>query len=625
MDSPDWIVFLALIPLFSFVVCLFIDNRKEKLISKVAFGGALAHLFFVVLVTVVWLYSDKAAINIKELVVYQTTNYTFLIDFYFDKVTVVYLWLGAFINVLTLRYSRNYMHLEKGYKRFFSTILFFFFAYNLTALSGNFETLFMGWEMLGISSFLLIGFYRERYLPARNAVRVFSVYRIGDVGILLAMWGSHHFWHTNITFSTLNDAALVHRQLVLHSGIGLFIALAILAAAAVKSAQVPFSSWLPRAMEGPTPSSAIFYGSLSVHFGVFLLLRTQPFWQEQLIVRFCIGGVGLATAVAAYCIANVQATVKPQIAYASIAQIGVMFIEIALGFTNLALIHFASNALFRTYQLLVSPSSVAYLIRDKFYNYTPKKKLPLPYIAKRIKYSLYLLAMKEFYMDFLQSALIFKPFKKLGELLHFITIRNLIYFITPLLLVTFFLRLSETEIPAFFQPMIATFYAAIGFILVMKAFAERFFPRISIVMVAANHLLIAMGVSFYQKLEVSLIFIYLTGILISAVIGYAVLNKLAAVEKENYHLRTYLGHIYEHPRKAHIFFLSALGLMGFPITSSFIGEDVIFSHINEKQVIFAFFFASSYILSGIALIRIYARLFLGPHCKSYHSIANKWA
>jgi NADH-quinone oxidoreductase subunit L len=625
MDSPYWIVFLVLIPFFSFIVSLFIKNRKEKLLSKVAFGGALTHLFFVVLVTVFWGRSDNAAINIKELTIYQTTNYTFLIDFYFDKVTAVYLWLGSFINVLTLRYSRNYMHLEKGYKRFFSTILFFFFAYNLTALSGNFETLFMGWEMLGICSFLLIAFYRERYLPARNAVRVFSVYRIGDVGILLAMWGSHHFWHTNITFATLNDMTLVHRQLELHSNMGLFIGLAILAAAAVKSAQIPFSSWLPRAMEGPTPSSAIFYGSLSVHFGVFLLLRTQPFWQKQLIVRFCIGGVGLATAIAAYCIANVQATVKPQIAYASIAQIGVMFIEIALGFTSLALVHFASNALFRTYQLLVSPSSVAYLMRDKFYDYTPPKKLPLPYMTKRIKYSLYLLAMKEFYMDFLQSRLVFKPFKKLGELLRFITLRNLIYFITPLLLVTFFLRLSETEIPAFLQPTIATFYAAIGFILVTKAFAERFFPRISIVMVAANHLLIAMGVSFYQKLEGSLILIYLTGILLSAAIGYAILSRLAAEEKGNYHLRTYLGHIYEHPRKGHIFFLSALGLMGFPITPSFIGQDVIFSHINEKQVVFAFFFASSYILSGIALIRIYARLFLGPHCKNYHSIANKWA
>ena len=171
------------------------------------------------------------------------------------------MFVGSFLTFLVAIYSRVYLHRENGYKRFFNTILFFYVGYNIVIFSGNLETLFMGWEILGISSFLLIAFYRDRYLPVKNAVKVFSIYRIGDVGLILAMWMSHHLWHENITFLKLSNYELVSSQLQTHSLIGVFISLMILISAAAKSAQFPFSFWLPRAMEGPTPSSAIFYGA----------------------------------------------------------------------------------------------------------------------------------------------------------------------------------------------------------------------------------------------------------------------------------------------------------------------------------------------------------------------------
>ena len=136
----------------------------------------------------------------------------------------------------------------------------------------------------------------------------------------------------------------MHEHLQTHSWIGVFISMMILISAAAKSAQLPFSTWLPRAMEGPTPSSAIFYGSLSVHMGVFLLLRTFPFWEHQLSVRIAIGLLGLLTSVVTTGIARVQSSVKSQIAYSSIAQIGLIFIEVALGLEYLALFHFTGNA-----------------------------------------------------------------------------------------------------------------------------------------------------------------------------------------------------------------------------------------------------------------------------------------
>ena len=139
-------------------------------------------------------------------------------------------------------------------------------------------------------------------------------------------------------------------------------------AAAAKSAQFPFSFWLPRAMEGPTPSSAIFYGSLSVHLGVFLLLRAFPLIENQMTVRILIAALGFFTFMIAVGTSRVQSSVKSQVAYSSISHIGFIFIEIALGFQILAIVHFIGNGFLRTYQLLISPSIVSYKIREQFYS-----------------------------------------------------------------------------------------------------------------------------------------------------------------------------------------------------------------------------------------------------------------
>ncbi len=182
-----------------------------------------------------------------------------------------------------------------------------------------------------------------------------------------------------------------------------------LLSAAAKSAQLPFSSWLPRAMEGPTPSSAIFYGSLAVHLGVFLMLRTYPFWEEQTSVRIIIALMGLFTAIITTGIGRVQSSVKSQIAYASTAQIGLIFIEVAAGFENLALFHFAGNAFLRTYQLLVSPSVVSYLIREQFYNFSARASSIEAMFPAKMKYTLYTLCIKEWNLDSMMYIYLWNP------------------------------------------------------------------------------------------------------------------------------------------------------------------------------------------------------------------------
>ncbi|MBL0134718.1 MAG: hypothetical protein IPP79_12295 [Chitinophagaceae bacterium] len=144
-------------------------------------------------------------------------------------------------------------------------IQLFFLGYNLIIFSGNYESLFIGWEFIGIASFLLISFYRDRYLPVRNSIKVISIYRLGDIALILAMWMSHHIWHENIVFAKFNDPSLLSSHLSEHYPSALFIMFMVVLAAMIKSGQFPFSSWLPRAMEGPTTSSGLFYGALSSH------------------------------------------------------------------------------------------------------------------------------------------------------------------------------------------------------------------------------------------------------------------------------------------------------------------------------------------------------------------------
>jgi len=609
-------------PFIAFLVSLFLPKENEKLISGFTFGMIGFHLFVILGLLIFWGTQGFPVVNLKEFSVYSSHDMNFFIDFYFDNVTAVYCLVGSMLTFLVTTYSRIYLHREPGYKRFFYTILLFYAGYNLAVFAGNLETLFIGWEILGLTSFLLVAFYRERYLPVKNAFKVFSIYRIGDVGIILAMWASHHLWHENITFEKLGNYALVHHHLEQHSLFGLFISIMLLIAACAKSAQFPFSSWLPRAMEGPTPSSAIFYGSLSVHLGVFLLLRTMPFWEHQFVARVLIGSVGLLTAGIGSSIARVQSSVKSQIAYASVAQIGLIFLELALGFETLALVHFAGNAFLRTYQLLVSPSAVSYLIREQFYHFESRHQNIETHFTKKMEYTLFLLSLKEYNMDDLLDRLIWKPFKNLGNLLRFLNIRNLYFITIPTFILGVIIQIFRYQLPPFIVELLPETFAFIGLLLVFRAYAGRRNVFVVWTLLIMNHFWVVLAISFNESLTTNEILFYLTGVFVAGAIGFYILLQIKKLEPD-VDLNRFQGHVYEYPKMAAIFLLACLGLAGFPITSTFIGEDILFSHIEYDQIFLAFYLALGFVISGIALIRMYARIFLGPHVKRYHAIAQR--
>jgi NADH-quinone oxidoreductase subunit L len=271
---------------------------------------------------------------------------------YVDSLALVFSLLGGIMTLLVARFSQTYLHKEAGYARFFVLLGFFAAGTQLVSFAGALDVFFAGWEIIGICSALFIGYFYEREEPVRSAVRAFATYRICDAGFLVAIVAVHELIGTT-SISGLQGAE------ALAGGTVTLIALMLLLAAFGKSAQLPFSSWLPRAMEGPTPSSALFYGSVSIHVGLYLLLRTAPILEAAPIARAVGISVGILTAIYAAAIARTHTDAKGALAHATLAQTGLILAEICLGFTTFALIHLVCHALLRSYQYLKAPNTLA--------------------------------------------------------------------------------------------------------------------------------------------------------------------------------------------------------------------------------------------------------------------------
>ena len=210
----------VLLPVIGFCVSLLVPAKKENTLSRVVYLSMGLHTLLVFGYSIYWWLHQHETQHSQSVTLFNSEHFQFNFILMFDLVTATYLLTGAYLTMLVTIYSSYYLHRESGYKRYFNTILFFYIGYNITVMADNFETLFIGWEILGITSFLLIAFYRNRYLPVKNAVKIFSIYRIGDVGLLLAMWMSHHLWNESITFQKLQNAELVSTQLQSHTWIG---------------------------------------------------------------------------------------------------------------------------------------------------------------------------------------------------------------------------------------------------------------------------------------------------------------------------------------------------------------------------------------------------------------------
>lgn len=615
--------YFIFLPLIGFLLSFTFGNKQEKIISGIAYTSIGVFLAGIICFTAIWLSKGMPILHQKHFVFYKEENIEIFLDFYFDKITAVYAVLGGLITFLVAMFSKYYLHRDIGFKRFFNTLLLFFFGYNITVFAGNFETLFIGWEFLGITSFLLIAFYRDRYLPVKNALKTITLYRFGDICLILALWMSHHIWHQNVTFSQLEDAQLVISHIAENYNSVLFLISMLVLASTLKSAQFPFSSWLPRAMEGPTTSSAVFYGSLSVHLGVFLLLRTHNYWETVIPIKILILAIGGFTVIFATLIARVQSTVKTQIAYSSIAQIGLMFIEVAMGWHILALIHLFGNALLRTYQLLVSPSVLGYMIHDQFFNYSPKNISKQSPFLNKILNTVYILSIKEWNMDIYLKKLLWNPLKFIGKKLQiFRSNRGLISIVIVYLVGLLFLILDD-HIPKQIDEYIHILFAIIGLLLILMAFTEKKEAIKAWAMIIISQFYVVLSIALLNdEYEYTEILLYVIGLILAAIIGSVILIKIKNIERK-LDLNDFYGHIYQYPKHGYWFLISCLAFVCLPFTPSFIGIDLMFSHIDHDEYLLVGITAFSFLILEIAVLRIYARVFLGPSKQNDHPIAYR--
>jgi NADH:ubiquinone oxidoreductase subunit 5 (subunit L)/multisubunit Na+/H+ antiporter MnhA subunit len=279
------------------------------------------------------------------------------VDLVADGLSVPYVCFSTGLCALVNAFAGKYLHREPGFTRFFILLALFGLGMNLMVLAGSIDVLFAGWEFIGISSALLIGFFHERTNAVRAALRAFTTYRICDIGLLAAGVVVHRAVGSG-DFERLFAGAWPDATCLVSTATATAVSLLLVFAALGKGAQVPFSNWLPRAMEGPTPSSAIFYGALSIHAGAYVLLRCEPLLDAAPVARVALVLIGLGTALHAAVVGAVQTDLKGMLAYASMTQSGIICAEIGLGLRVVALVHIVSHAILRSLQILRSPSAL---------------------------------------------------------------------------------------------------------------------------------------------------------------------------------------------------------------------------------------------------------------------------
>ncbi len=376
----------------------------------VSWSFGLSFIACVVLGVELWL-SGRARLFTDFEPWFKVGHYEFHLSLVADRLSVP---MAAFSSALLFvvgAFSRKYLHRERGFLRFFFLLALFGSGVLQMLFAGSLDFAFFGWELVGLSSALLIGFFHERPGPVRHALRAFVIYRICDIGLLSAAVLLHHQLGHTMADNHVSGVSWGSWAVPESESARLLIGFCILWASMGKAAQFPLGGWLPRAMEGPTPSSAIFYGAISVHLGPYLLLRAAPLISETPVLAWGVIAVGGFSALYSTLVGRVQTDIKSALAYSVMTQVGIIYVEIGLGFYHLALLHVVGHATLRCLQILRSPS----ILSDKFALERARgEKLPQLFVRFEkalplgLQRKLYRFAIERAYLDAFGRVLLLK-------------------------------------------------------------------------------------------------------------------------------------------------------------------------------------------------------------------------
>jgi NADH-quinone oxidoreductase subunit L len=310
------------------------------------------------------------------------------VGIYIDSLTACLLIVVTTIGLLVHVYSIGYMSHDPGYWRFFAYLNLFMFSMLLLVLSDSWLVVFVAWELVGLSSYLLIGFWYRKRSAALAAKKAFIVNRVGDVGFALGIMAI--FINTSAAgHATLNIRDSIHSLLEAGDAnpIPLFaVALLVFAGAMGKSAQFPLHVWLPDAMEGPTPVSALIHAATMVNAGVYLVARANPLFATSTDAMVIVAAIGIFTAILAASIAMTQTDIKRVLAYSTLSQLGYMFAALGVGAFTAAIFHLMTHGFFKGLLFLGSGSVIHAVHEEQDMRNMGglSKKIPITYVTMLI-------------------------------------------------------------------------------------------------------------------------------------------------------------------------------------------------------------------------------------------------
>ncbi len=369
------------LPLAGFVVLVLIGPRLSRVgVAIVGVGSVGLSALAAILTSVAFITSQSASQAYRQ-IVWQWMDvggFAPQIAFYLDALSVVMILVVTVVSFLIHLYSAEYMAEEEGYSRFFAYMNLFVASMLVLVLADNLVFLYLGWEGVGLCSYLLIGFWYKDAANGLAAIKAFVVTRIGDTAMAIGLF----FLFTNL--GTLQIQELMHRaieQWAVGSAAAVAAAALLLGGALGKSAQLPLQTWLPDAMAGPTPVSALIHAATMVTAGVYLIARTNVLFTLAPPVQFAVAVIGCATLLIAGFSAMTQRDIKLVMAYSTISQIGYMFLALGVGAWSAAMFHFVTHAFFKALLFLSAGVAIMGLHeeRDMFKMGGLRKQLPVTF------------------------------------------------------------------------------------------------------------------------------------------------------------------------------------------------------------------------------------------------------
>jgi NADH-quinone oxidoreductase subunit L len=339
------------------------------LVTFVALAAPGASL--VIALGCLWEFSQGTALTYEQtLYAWTAGDLNIPVAFLLDHLSAVMLFIVTFVGFLIHVYSVGYMAHEEGYRRYFAYLNLFMSAMLMLVLGNNYLVMFVGWEGVGLCSYLLIGFYYDQAFPPYAGKKAFIVNRIGDFAFLVGMFALFaHFgsltYHEIFPKIAADPGAVTGAPYALGLPLASFIALCFFVGAMGKSAQIPLYVWLPDAMAGPTPVSALIHAATMVTAGVYMVVRSNVIYQLAPGVSLFVAVIGAATAIFAASIGIAQTDIKKVLAYSTVSQLGYMFLAAGLGAYSAALFHVMTHAFFKALLFLGSGSVIHAMSGDQ--------------------------------------------------------------------------------------------------------------------------------------------------------------------------------------------------------------------------------------------------------------------